>query len=115
MTEITDWFQNNWIDLARLLVQCAILAAVVRYGRKLLAAQRASQEQMGALLKLSVSDTVPEQPAPAPEVTKRFEESAPTPKSSRRYEQPASAGELSGSYGPASLRVREPEAEPEPE
>lgn len=116
MTEITDWFQNNWIDLARLLVQCAILAAVVRYGRKLLAAQRASQEQMGALLKLSVSDAVAEQPAPAPEMSRRFEQPALTPEPSRRYEQPAaSAAESSRSYGPASLRLREPEPEPEPE
>ncbi|MCU1239396.1 MAG: hypothetical protein JWO71_122 [Candidatus Acidoferrum typicum] len=89
MTEITDWFQNNWIDLARLLVQGAILAAVVRYGRKLLATLRASQEQVGALLKLSVSDTVGEQPAP-------------TPEPSRRYEAP-------------SLNLREPEPEPQPE
>lgn len=100
MTEIMDWFQNNWIDLARLLVQCAIFVAVVRFGRKLLAAQRASQEQMGALLKLSVSDAVAEQPAPSAEVSKR-------------YEPPAPAPEPSGHYGPASLRLREPEPEPE--
>src|ERR1700687_4429322 len=67
MSEISDWFQNNWIDLARLLVQCAILATVVRFGRKLLATLRASQEQVGALLKLSVSDTLAERTAPAPE------------------------------------------------
>jgi hypothetical protein len=89
MTEISDWFQNNWIDLARLLVQGAILAAVVRYGRKLLATLRASQEQVGALLKLSVSDAVAEQPAP-------------TPEPSNRYEAP-------------SLNLREPEPEPEAE
>jgi hypothetical protein len=91
MTEIMDWFQNNWIDLARLLVQCAILAALVRYGRKLLVALRASQEQMGALLKLSVSDAVAEQPPTAPE-----------PELSKRYEAP-------------SPNLREPEPEPEPE
>jgi len=91
MTQITDWFQNNWIDLARLLVQCAILAAVVRYGRELLATLRASQEQVGALVKLSVSDTVAEQPAPAPEPSKRYE--APS----------------------VNLREPEREAEPEPE
>ena len=51
MTGISDWFENNWIDLARLLVQLAIFAAVVRYGRKLLATLRASQEQVGALLR----------------------------------------------------------------
>ncbi len=48
MIEISDWFENNWVDLARLFVQGAILAAVVRYGRKLLATLRASQEQVGA-------------------------------------------------------------------
>jgi hypothetical protein len=89
MSEITDWFQNNWIDLARLLVQGAILAAVVRYGRKLLATLRASQEQVGALLRLSVSDTVAEQLAVAPEASKG-------------YESP-------------SLNLRDPKPEPEPE
>src|ERR1700676_108992 len=91
MNGLSDWFQNNWIDLARLLVQCAILAVVVRYGRKLLAALRASQEQDGALLKLSVSDSVEErQPAPAAEPP------------SREYERP-------------SMSIREPEPEPERE
>src|SRR5438270_8109755 len=60
MNETMEWLQNNWIDLARLAVQCAILAGLVRYGRKLLGALRASQEQMGALLKLSVSDSAGE-------------------------------------------------------
>ena len=64
MSDFSDWLQNNWIDLARLAVQCAILAVVVSYGRKLLRTLRASQEQVGALLKLSVSDTA-EQPAAA--------------------------------------------------
>src|SRR5207253_1384516 len=65
MTGISDWFENNWIDLARLLVQLAIFAAIVRYGRKLLATLRASQEQVGALLRLSVSsDTAAERLAP---------------------------------------------------
>ena len=102
MTEIMDWFQNNWIDLARLLVQGAILAAVVRYGRKLLVALRASQEQMGALLKLSVSDAVAEQSAAAAASNKSYDSPAPTPEPSRRYEAP-------------SLSLREPDPEPEPE
>jgi hypothetical protein len=114
MTEITDWFQNNWIDLARLLVQGAILTAVVRYGRKLLAALRASQEQMGALLKLSVSDAVAEQAVPAAaEVSKRYEPPAPAAEVSKRYEPAAPAPEPSRRYEPASLRLREPEPEPE--
>ena len=88
MNDFMDWFQNNWIDLARLLVQCAILVTVVRFGRRIMAALRASQEQVGALLKLSVSDTMGERSAPAPEPARHFE--PPT-------------------------RAREPEPEPEPE
>ena len=93
MNGISDWFENNWIDLARLLVQLAIFAAVVRYGRKLLATLRASQEQVGALLRLSVSDTAAERPAPAQE-----------PEPGERFEAP-------------SVNIREPERrlEPEPE
>jgi hypothetical protein len=73
MSDFSDWLQNNVIDLARLAVQCAILAVVVSYGRKLLRTLRASQEQVGALLKLSVSDTnaqtsaAPTLPAPIAE------------------------------------------------
>lgn len=58
MGEFSDWLQNNWVDLARLGVQIAILGAIVRYGRRVLGAVRASQEQIGALLKLSVADGV---------------------------------------------------------
>jgi hypothetical protein len=65
MSDFSDWLQNNGIDLARLAVQCAILAVVVSYGRKLLKTLRASQEQVGALLKLSVSDTSAQQASPA--------------------------------------------------
>src|SRR5579864_4213548 len=65
MSDFSDWLQNNWIDLARLAVQGAILAVVVSYGRKLLRTLRASQEQVGALLKLSVSDATAQPPAAA--------------------------------------------------
>jgi len=88
MSEFNDWLQNNAVDIARLAVQCAILAVVVRYGRKLLATLRASQEQIGALLKLSVSDAVGERSAPAPDLSRQFE--------------------------PPPAAVHEPEPEPEP-
>jgi hypothetical protein len=79
MSDFSDWLQNNWIDLARLGVQSAILVVVVRYGHKLLATLRASQEQIGALLKLSMGGNVSAQtsieqgefggePRPEPEV-----------------------------------------------
>src|SRR5258708_9948094 len=63
MSDFSDWLQNNLVDLAHLAVQCAILATAVSYGRKLLRTLRASQEQVGALLKLSVSDTAAHAPA----------------------------------------------------
>jgi len=98
MNGISDWFENNWIDLARLLVQLAIFAAVVRFGRKLLVTLRASQEQVGALLRLSVSEAAAERPAPSAE---------PGPEPRERFEVPANIR--------APERKPEPEPEPEPE
>jgi hypothetical protein len=92
MTDFTDWFQNNWIDLARLLVQCAILAVVVRFGRKLLATLRASQEQVGALLKLSVSDAVGERTVAAPEPARQFEPPLPAAPDPEPEPEPVFAG-----------------------
>jgi hypothetical protein len=102
MNGLGDWFENNWIDLARLLVQLAIFAAVVRYGRKLLATLRASQEQVGALLKLSVSDMPAEQ-------TPITAERAPASEPSERFEGPSVRYRE-----PERERVPEPEPEPEP-
>jgi hypothetical protein len=53
--ESTSWMQNNWYALGNLLIQLAFLAAGVWYAREILRAMRASQEQVGALLKLSVT------------------------------------------------------------
>lgn len=61
MTDINAGVQNDWSGVATLLVLCAILAAVVWYGRKVLSALRASQEQIGALLKLTITDAIPEE------------------------------------------------------
>jgi hypothetical protein len=73
MSAIFDWLQNYWVDLASLLVQIAILATMVRYGRRLLGTLRASQEQIGALLKLSLSDGVAERSAPLQEPIREME------------------------------------------
>jgi hypothetical protein len=106
MNAMSDWFSNNWIDLARLLVQLAIFAAVLRYGRKLLATLRASQEQIGALLKLSVSDTAAAvQPAPTPEPEMTPEPSTRFGASSAKIWEPE----------PEPRRQRERERDPEPE
>ena len=105
MNALSDWFQNNWIDLARLLVQCAIFAAIVRYGRRLLATLRASQEQVGALLRLSVSDSVEERPAAVPE-----------PEPEKEYARPAaSVAESAKEYERSRANIWEAEREPEPE
>jgi hypothetical protein len=56
MTEFGDWLQNNAIDLARLAIECVILVTMVKFSRTLLRTLRASQEQLGALLRLSVSE-----------------------------------------------------------
>lgn len=63
MSEMNAGIPNYWSELATLLVLCGILAAVVWYGRKILSSLRASQEQIGALLKLSISDAIPEKSA----------------------------------------------------
>ncbi len=54
MNEYT-WIQSNWYALGNLLSQFAFLAAGIWFARKILRTMRASQEQVGALLKLSVT------------------------------------------------------------
>src|SRR5260370_26496805 len=62
MNEITAWIQSNWYELGGLFVQCTFLLAGVWFARKILKTMRASQEQVGALLRLSVTDASPERP-----------------------------------------------------
>src|SRR5215470_16103214 len=61
MNEITAWMQNNWYSLGSLLGQFAFLAAGVWFAQRILKTIRASQEQFGALLKLSLSDQLNDQ------------------------------------------------------
>lgn len=58
MNEIGDWMQIHWFELGSLLVQIAFLTAAVWSARKILKTMRASQEQVGALLKLALSDAM---------------------------------------------------------
>ena len=55
MSEFTVWMQSNWYALGNLLFQFAFLAAGVWFAREILRTIRASQEQVGALLKLSIT------------------------------------------------------------
>ena len=56
MIEFTAWIQNNWYALGSLFVQFGFLAAAVWFARKILRTLRASQEQFGALLKISLTN-----------------------------------------------------------
>jgi hypothetical protein len=81
MTQFIDWIQNNWFESGILVALFAILATVVWFARNVLKSLRASQEQVGALLRLSVSDGFPApaalQQAPAVEPTPYLHEPAP--------------------------------------
>jgi hypothetical protein len=56
--------QDGWYGVATLLMQLAFLIAGVWFARNFLKAVRVFQEQMGALLKLSIT-TAPVEPRPA--------------------------------------------------
>jgi hypothetical protein len=60
MSEFTTWMQSNWYALGNLLSQFVFLAAGIGFARKILRTMRASQEQVGALLKLSVTGAISE-------------------------------------------------------
>jgi hypothetical protein len=60
MNEFTAWIQSNWYALGNLLIQFAFLAAGFWFAGKILITMRASQEQVGALLKLSVTGAITE-------------------------------------------------------
>jgi hypothetical protein len=60
MNEFTVWMQSNWYALGNLLSQFAFLAAGMWFASKILRTMRASQEQVGALLKLSVTGAITE-------------------------------------------------------
>jgi hypothetical protein len=58
MNEITAWMQSNWYEFGTLVAEFAFVAAAIWFARKILRTLRASQEQVGALLKLSVTGAV---------------------------------------------------------
>lgn len=58
MNEMSAWIQSNWYALGNLFLEGAFLAAAVWFGRRILRTLRASQEQVGALLKISVTGAI---------------------------------------------------------
>jgi len=69
MSEISDWIQGNWFALGSLLVQCAILATLFSFARKVLGALQASLNQA----------EVPQEPSPsdAPDMQPTIQEAGP--------------------------------------
>ncbi len=63
MNALIDSIRDHWFELASLVFQAAILAIIVRYARKTLKTMRASQEQVGALMRLSLSDMIADRSA----------------------------------------------------
>jgi hypothetical protein len=77
MSEFTTWIQSNWYALGNLFVQVGFLAAAVWFARKILRAMRASQEQVGALLKLSLTGSVNERPSSIAAADRPFANASP--------------------------------------
>ena len=65
MNEFAAWMQSNWYSLGNLLSQFSFLVAGIWFARKTLKTLRASQEQVGALLKLSVTGTLTDRQSPS--------------------------------------------------
>jgi hypothetical protein len=77
MNEFSTWMQSNWHALGTLLLQAAFLTAGVWFAREILKSIRASQEQIGALLKLSLSGTIPERQSPTAAAERFFANASP--------------------------------------
>lgn len=54
MTDFGSWIQQNWYQLGSFFVQVGFLFLAASFAGRLLRVFRASQEQLGALVKLSV-------------------------------------------------------------
>jgi hypothetical protein len=77
MTQFTTWIQNNWYSLGTLLVQFGFLAAAVWFARKILTTVRASQEQFGALLKMSLTGALGDRSSSAAPAERSFAAASP--------------------------------------
>lgn len=66
MTDFGSWIQENWYQLGTFFVQVGFLFLAFSFAGKLLRAFRASQEQLGALVKLSVAGNAPDRHVDSP-------------------------------------------------
>jgi len=77
MNEMSAWIQSNWSALGSLFIEGAFLAAAVWFGRKILRTLRASQEQVGALLKMSVTGAISERQSSSGAAERSFANASP--------------------------------------
>ncbi|SRR5712692_10312015 len=77
MNELTTWVQSNWYALGNLLCEFVFLAAGIWFARRILKTMRASQEQVGALLKLSVTGAINERQSSSAAVERPFASASP--------------------------------------
>ena len=108
MDQIINWMQNNWFELGTLVGQFTLLFAGLWFAGKILETMRATQQQMGALLRLSMSNGLEErsnareaarqaisdaahEPAPSVEASSMFSPTQERPTSYSAFEKPTRA------------------------
>jgi hypothetical protein len=102
---MSDWIQTHWFELGSLLIQCAILATLARYGRKTLGIIRALQTHDEAVEGLS--------PAPAaaePAIRQTF--TPATPAAAPEYTEDGASG-IAAVWGNLTSWLQEPMVSPE--
>lgn len=104
MDQVANWMQSNWYELGSLTAQFTFFFTGLWFAGKILKTMRATQEQIGALLRLSMADGLEEQskmegrpkttkaihePAPSVVATSRFSPAMERPTSFNALETPA--------------------------
>lgn len=62
MNQTIAWIESNWYELGSLIAQFTFLFAGLWFAQKILKTMRASQQQFGALLRLSMCEGLEERP-----------------------------------------------------
>jgi len=78
MNQIANWMQSNWYELGSLMAQLTFVFAGLWFAGKILSTMRATQQQMGALLRLSMTEG-PEEQHSRIEESSQFGEANPEP------------------------------------
>ena len=105
MDQIANWMQNNWFEMGSLLAQFTFLFAGLWFAGKILKTMRATQQQMGALLRLSMAGGLEErskiseaiqEPVPSAVANSMLSPAVERPSSYSAFERPSLSSELSG-------------------